>query len=55
MISLKDRLTEILVNNKLLTQEQIDAALAVQKKSGGKLSEIIVDLKFIKEKDLSQP
>ena len=52
MISLKDRLTEILVNNKLLTQEQIDAALAVQKKSGGKLSEIIVDLKFIKEKDL---
>ncbi len=52
MISLKDRLTEILINNKLLTQEQLDKALSVQKEKGGKLSDIIIALKFIKESEL---
>lgn len=52
MASLKERLTELLINNKLITQEQLDAALAVQVKKGGKLSAIIVDLKFIKETEL---
>jgi len=52
MISLKDRLTDKLINNKLLTQEQLNRALEVQKEKGGKLSEIIVDLKFIKESEL---
>ena len=52
MVSLKDRLTEILINNKLLTQEELDQALAVQKEKGGRLSDIIVDLKFIKENEL---
>lgn len=52
MVSLKERLTEILINNKLITQEQLDEALRVQKEKGGRLSAIIVELKFIKEKDL---
>jgi type IV pilus assembly protein PilB len=52
MISLKERLSEILINNKLLTQEQLNQALDVQKEKGGRLSDIIVDLKFIKESDL---
>lgn len=52
MISLKDRLTEILINNKLLTQEQLEQALDVQKHKGGRLSDIIVNLKFIKENEL---
>ncbi|MCX5695524.1 MAG: ATPase, T2SS/T4P/T4SS family [Candidatus Omnitrophica bacterium] len=52
MASLKDRLTEIFINNKLLTQEQLDEALAVQKEKGGRLSDIIVTLKFIKESEL---
>jgi type IV pilus assembly protein PilB len=52
MISLKERLTEILINNKLLTQEQLNKALEVQKGSGGRLSDVLVDLKFIKEDDL---
>ncbi len=52
MISLKQRLTEILINNKLLTQEQLNQALAVQKERGGRLSDIIVDLKFVKESEL---
>ena len=52
MISLKDRLTEILINNKLITREQIEQALNVQKQKGGRLSDIIVSLKFIKENEL---
>ncbi|MFZ2356981.1 MAG: MSHA biogenesis protein MshE, partial [Candidatus Omnitrophota bacterium] len=52
MVSLKERLTEILINNKLLTQEQLKVALEVQAKKGGRLSDIIVELKFIKEEDL---
>ncbi|MDD5595598.1 MAG: ATPase, T2SS/T4P/T4SS family [Candidatus Omnitrophica bacterium] len=52
MFSLKDRLTEILINNKLLTQDQLHQALEAQKKKGGRLSDIIVELKFIEEKDL---
>jgi type IV pilus assembly protein PilB len=52
MVSLKDRLTEILIKNKLITQEQLNRALEEQKKKGGTLSEIITGLKFIKESDL---
>jgi len=52
MLSLKERLTEILINNKIITQEQLDQALSVQQQKGGKLSDIIVDLKFIKENEL---
>ena len=52
MLSLKERLTEILINNKLITKEQLYEAIQVQKKKGGRLSDIIVDLKFIKESDL---
>jgi type IV pilus assembly protein PilB len=53
MISLKEHLTQILINNKLLTQEQLNHALDEQKKKGGRLSEIIVGLGFIKENDLT--
>ena len=52
MASLKDRLTEILIHNKLLTQEQLEQALNEQKEKGGRLSDIIVNLKFIKEGEL---
>jgi type IV pilus assembly protein PilB len=52
MVSLKQRLTEILINNKLLTQEQLNQALEVQKEKGGRLSDIIVALKFVKESEL---
>ena len=52
MVSLKERLTEILINSKLLTKEQLDSALKVQKEKGGRLSSIIVDLKFLKENEL---
>lgn len=52
MLSLKDRLTELLINKKLITQEQLNQALEVQKNKGGKLSDILAELKFIKEQDL---
>ncbi len=52
MVSLKERLTEILIHNKLITQEQLNQALEIQQKKGGGLSDIIIDLKFIKESDL---
>ncbi|MBU4346109.1 MAG: Flp pilus assembly complex ATPase component TadA [Candidatus Omnitrophica bacterium] len=52
MVSLKEHLTEILINNKLITQEQLDQALEAQKKKGGRLSDILVDLNFIKENEL---
>ncbi len=52
MVSLKERLREILINNKLITQEQLSQALQVQAKKGGRLSDIIIELKFIKEEDL---
>jgi len=53
MISLKERLTQILIDNKLLTKEKLEKALEVQKKKGGRLSDIIVDLGFIKESELA--
>jgi len=52
MPSLKERLTEILIDNKLITPQQLNQALEAQKKKGGRLSSIIVELGFIKEKDL---
>jgi len=52
MISLKERLIEILIKNKLVTQDQLDQALAIQKEKGGRLSDIIVEQKYIKEVDL---
>ena len=52
MASLKDRLTELLVNNKLITQEQLNKALEIQTQKGGRLSDIIVESGFIKEDQL---
>ena len=52
MLSLKDRLTELLINNKLISAEHLAQALKVQAAKGGKLSDIIVELKFVKENEL---
>jgi len=52
MVSLKERLTELLITNKFITQDQLRQALDVQAKKGGKLSDIIVDSGFIKQSEL---
>jgi len=49
MISLKERLKSILIQNKLLTSEQLEQALAMQKEKGVRLSEILVSAGFVQE------
>ena len=53
MLSLKDRLSEIFINNKLITEGQFSQALKVHAERGGNLSDIIVELKFVKQGLLS--
>lgn len=53
MISLKERLTELLIKNNLITQENLDKALIIQKEKGGRLSDILVKMGFISEDDLT--
>jgi len=50
--SFKDRLIDILINGKLITEEQLSKAVDVQKKSGGSLGKILVAQGFISQKDL---
>ena len=50
--TLKERINDALLEKKLLTQEQLKEALGLQSERGGKLSQILIDLEFIKEKDL---
>lgn len=47
------KLGELLVKSKLLRPEQLDVALAEQKKRGGKLGEILVRLNFVSEEDVT--
>ncbi len=52
MSSLKERLTEILIENKVLTEAQLKKALKIQKQKGGLVKDILVELGFVNEKDL---
>ena len=52
MFSLKDRIVQILLQDKLLTQDNLEYALKTQKEKGGQLSGILVELKFIDENKL---
>jgi len=52
MLSLKERLTEILIDHNLISEEQLKKALSVQEEKGGRLSDIVVELKFIQETEL---
>ncbi|MEA3328955.1 MAG: ATPase, T2SS/T4P/T4SS family [Candidatus Omnitrophota bacterium] len=51
--SLKERLRDILINSKLINLEQLGKAIEVQKKKGGHLGRILVNLGYISEKDLA--
>ncbi len=50
----KVRLGEILVQQKLLTEEQLKGALAGQKKSGRRLGRVIIELGYASEEQISQ-
>lgn len=47
-------LGELLIERGILSQQQVDKALLVQKERGGLLGEILVDLGFAKEEDIAQ-
>ena len=50
--SLKEQLVSVLRTNNILTAEQLNQALEIQKQRGGRLSNILVSLKLVKEQDL---
>lgn len=54
MASLKERLQEILIRDNIISEKDLKKALAEQKKSGGELSKVLIDLKFINEDDLAR-
>ncbi len=48
----KQLIGSILIQRKIIAPEQLDEALAVQKKDGGFLGEILVQLGYLDEKDI---
>ncbi len=52
MYSLKERLTEILIKDKIVSEAQLKKALKQQKQKGGSLRDILVKLGFVNEKEL---
>ncbi len=52
LIALKKKLNEILLERKLISEEDLKKALAIQKEKGGQLSKILVEQKAISQKDL---
>jgi type IV pilus assembly protein PilB len=52
VIGLKEKLTKILIDKKLIKQEDLDKALVVQREKGGSLSDILVDMGYISRNDL---
>ncbi|MDP8211837.1 MAG: ATPase, T2SS/T4P/T4SS family [Candidatus Zapsychrus exili] len=54
MSSLKERLQNILLRDKLISPEDLDIALAAQKETGGELSKILSQLNLIDQDTLSQ-
>ena len=52
MYSLKERLIELLINNKVISKAQLDNALKIQKEKGSSLKNILITSGFVTEKDL---
>lgn len=50
--SLKERLNELLLERRLITKEELEVALQLQKKKGKSLGKILVEQGLISEKDL---
>lgn len=51
-VTKKIHIGELLLEKKLLTQEQLDNAIAQQNAGGGKLGQVLVDLGYVKESEL---
>lgn len=50
----RDRLGQLLLREGVITQEQLDAALAVQKTAGGKLGHILVEQRVVEEEEIAR-
>jgi len=48
----KDKLGQILLNEKIITEEELKKAIAIQKKEGTKLGDILVNLGLVSENDI---
>lgn len=48
------QLGELLVERSIITQAQLEKALATQREKGGLFGEILVELKFAREEDIAQ-
>ena len=48
------QLGELLVDCKLITQKQLEDALAVQKEKGGLLGQVLVSMGYLQESDIAQ-
>lgn len=52
MSSLKERILNVLLSRKVVQQEQLDQALAIQRQHGGSLQKILVEQGLVSEADL---
>lgn len=48
----KKKIHDVLIENKLITADDLDAALKIQRQKGGSLSKILVEQRLISEQDL---
>ena len=51
-VSLRDRLQQILIDGQLITQEQLDQAMEIQKAQGGQLSQVLIGQGHITQQQL---
>jgi type IV pilus assembly protein PilB len=51
-LSLKDRIANKLLESRIISHDQLDNALRVQKEKGGTLSRVLIDLGLVKQKEI---
>ncbi|MDP2895171.1 MAG: type IV-A pilus assembly ATPase PilB [bacterium] len=51
-VSLKDRLVQVLVRSKLVTEEHLEEAKRIQKETGGQIGRILIEQGFVDSDDL---
>jgi type IV pilus assembly protein PilB len=51
-LSLKDRIANRLLESKIISRDQLDSALQIQKEKGGALSQILIDTGLVKQKEI---
>jgi len=53
ILSIRDKITKVLIDKKLLTENDIKKAVELQKNKGGKLSDILVGMGLVSRNDLT--